>query len=228
MSIIKLPSKWIAIDGIDGCGKTTSINYIKDYLESLGHKIFISKAIGGGVNGELFRKLLLESKLDTNTTNLLVTACHTNCFQEILEYLNDGYSVIQDRSIASYYAYNYQTPFTSNYLKANNEAGLLFNGFLINNKIITRRPDMSIFINIDVDIAKQRMLSRNSNLVYTDNGSKEYFTKLISSFIEYYEMFITSNELSVINNDDELNKLYSSLKKIVDRLYSTYRETNTL
>lgn len=216
-------SKWITVDGIDGCGKTTSINFIKENLESSGEKVTIVRAIGGGVNGHLFRELLINSELDVNTTALLVASCHTNCFQQITKLLDEGYTVIQDRSIASYYAYNYMVPYSGNYLRPNDSSSLLFNGFLNNRKIINRQPDISIFIDVDVERAKQRMLERNEELKYTDKGSVDFFSKLRESFIEYYSLFIKDSSFVLIDNNKNLEDLKNNLKITIDRFYSTYR-----
>lgn len=218
-------NKWITVDGIDGCGKTTSINFIKDYLESKGEKISIVRAIGGGINGQLFRELLVgeNSKLDVNTTALLVAACHTNCFQEIVRLLNEGQTVIQDRSIASYYAYNYIIPFSGNYLKPNDSSSLLFNGFLMNSKIITKQPDISIFIDVDIERAKQRVIERNEELTYADKGSVDFFYKLRDAFIEYYDLFISKSCFTTINNNGSIEELKSNLILSIDRFYTTYR-----
>lgn len=216
-------SKWITVDGIDGCGKTTSINFIKENLESSGEKVTIVRAIGGGVNGHLFRELLINSELDVNTTALLVASCHTNCFQQITKLLDEGYTVIQDRSIASYYAYNYMVPYSGNYLRPNDSSSLLFNGFLNNRKIINKQPDISIFIDVDVERAKQRMLERNEELKYTDKGSVDFFSKLRESFIEYYSLFIKDSSFVLIDNNKNLEDLKNNLKITIDRFYSTYR-----
>lgn len=216
-------SKWITVDGIDGCGKTTSINFIKENLESSGEKVTIVRAIGGGVNGHLFRELLINSELDVNTTALLVASCHTNCFQQITKLLDEGHTVIQDRSIASYYAYNYMVPYSGNYLRPNDSSSLLFNGFLNNRKIINKQPDISIFIDVDVERAKQRMLERNEELKYTDKGSVDFFSKLRESFIEYYSLFIKDSSFVLIDNNKSLEDLKNNLKITIDRFYSTYR-----
>jgi dTMP kinase len=39
MNTEKLRGKIIVIDGSDGCGKTTQINLLKQYLEDLGEKV---------------------------------------------------------------------------------------------------------------------------------------------------------------------------------------------
>lgn len=216
-------SKWITVDGIDGCGKTTSIDLIKEHLESSGEKVSVVRAIGSGVNGHLFRELLINSELDVNTTALLVASCHTNCFQQITKLLDEGHTVIQDRSIASYYAYNYMVPYSGNYLRPNDSSSLLFNGFLNNRKIINRQPDISIFIDVDVERAKQRMLERNEELKYTDKGSVDFFSKLRESFIEYYSLFIKDSSFVLIDNNKSLEDLKNNLKITIDRFYSTYR-----
>ena len=53
---------FIAIEGPDGCGKSTQINYLAENLKSLGYDVVLTREPGGTKLGEEIRKLLLLNK----------------------------------------------------------------------------------------------------------------------------------------------------------------------
>ena len=61
--IFQLPqySNLISFEGIDGCGKTTQIQALKDYLENLGYNVLCLREPGGTKFGEKLREAILDS-----------------------------------------------------------------------------------------------------------------------------------------------------------------------
>lgn len=212
-------NKLIVVDGVDGCGKTISIEYLKEYLISKGQNVHLTKAIGSDKNGLAMRQLLLENKFDVqDIDDLLVLACHINSLKEVNEYLSLGYTVIHDRYLASYWAYNFQVPFNEVGKENRNKVLNLFNLYLTDRNIIGKEPDLSLYIDISAEKAKERMLQRNKPLTYTDNGSLEYFQNLIAAFKDYYETNVV--KYTVINNNfDNIENLYNQLRFSINKLY---------
>jgi len=54
--------RFITIEGGDGAGKSTFIPLIKEYLESLGEAVILTREPGGSDLGERLRGILLEKK----------------------------------------------------------------------------------------------------------------------------------------------------------------------
>ena len=54
-------NKFIVIEGINGCGKTTLIANIKDYLENNNKDVICSKEPGGTPIGDILRNIVLSS-----------------------------------------------------------------------------------------------------------------------------------------------------------------------
>ncbi len=215
-------SKFIAVDGLDGSGKTTCINYLKEYFESLGKKVYLTKAIGSGVSGWMFRHILLSDKLvDQNVTNLLTIACHISSINQInslrkeSEELGEDIVIIHDRYLASYWAYNYLNPMLNNNEEIKVKSLMLFNSYLnINNKEL--QPDLYLYIDVDPTIAKERIDKRNEEKVYADLKSIEYFQKLKESFDDYFETNLVKR-VTINNNTNDLEVLFNQLKLSVNR-----------
>ena len=50
---------FITFEGADGCGKSTQLNLLKNYLEKQGYEVVLTREPGGKGMGEKIRELLL-------------------------------------------------------------------------------------------------------------------------------------------------------------------------
>ena len=55
---------FISFEGIDGSGKSTQIQHLAKYLETLGFDVIITREPGGSTGGEEIRNLLLQGEVD--------------------------------------------------------------------------------------------------------------------------------------------------------------------
>ena len=110
-----MKGKFIVFEGIDGCGKTTQINEICNWLPnsnliSNNSSIIKTREPGGSVIGAKLRKLILSNNKDnvpTNLTELLLYAAdRTEHVTKIISpALNKGDWVLSDRFSGSTLAY---------------------------------------------------------------------------------------------------------------------------
>lgn len=215
-------SKFIAVDGLDGSGKTTCIKFLKEYLESKGKHVHVTKAIGSGFGGWGFRQILLSGEIrDQNVTNLLTVACHVTAINEInsLRKNSDDTGkevvVIHDRYLASYWAYNYLNPMLDNNEDIKNQSLMLYNSFLNINEV-NKLPDLYLYIDIDPNVAKERIDQREEAKVYSDLKSIEYFEKLKKSFDDFFETNLFKR--TIVDNNTEKENMFNQIKLIADKL----------
>lgn len=100
--------KFITLEGIEGSGKSTSLDTISKSLETLNIEFIITKEPGGGPLGEDLRKMLLDKKtsISSEVELLLMMADRKNHIENIVEpSLEKGIWVISDRYLDSSYAY---------------------------------------------------------------------------------------------------------------------------
>ena len=103
-----MPGKFITLEGIEGSGKSTSLETIQSFLESRDIQYITTKEPGGGSIGKELRSLLLnkESKISSEVELLLMMADRKNHLDNIvLPSLEKGTWVISDRYLDSTYAY---------------------------------------------------------------------------------------------------------------------------
>lgn len=172
----KVGNMFISFDGIDGCGKTTQISLIKEYLVNQGYRVKVTKDPGDNLISEQIRNIILDvnnhNMCDETELLLFLAARRQNYEVNIKPYLND-YIILTDRYFLSTIIYQFIGK--DLILKYSLEELT----FLINLSVGIY-PDISFIFNISMDTFilrnKQKVLDRIEKL-----GS-EFYTKLIHGF----------------------------------------------
>uniref|UniRef100_UPI0004A372A0 dTMP kinase n=1 Tax=Thermoanaerobacter sp. A7A TaxID=1350366 RepID=UPI0004A372A0 len=98
--------KFISFEGIDGCGKTTQIKFLKEYLLKQGYNILVLREPGGTKVGEKVRDILLDKNnfISPVTEMLLYASSRAQLVEEkILPAIEEGKIVLLDRFVDSSY-----------------------------------------------------------------------------------------------------------------------------
>jgi len=100
--------KFITLEGMDGAGKTTHLEWLRSRLEARGLEITLTREPGGTPLGEALRKLLLEGREERHpeTEALLMFAARHEHISSVIEpALAAGRWVLCDRFTDATYAY---------------------------------------------------------------------------------------------------------------------------
>lgn len=164
----------IEIEGIDGVGKTTQCELLRIWLTSTGKSTIIVKDlestdIGNGIRDVLVRNVTRPTEVEM----FAFLACKSQLFSEvILPFERSGGIVICDRGIGSFLSYFASSGYTQSFL--NGAIEIAING---------ERPDLTILIDVSVEVARQRKAQKFSQSKF-DLMSDEFFTKQRSTFLE--------------------------------------------
>lgn len=145
---------FIVVDGLDGSGKTTIIEALTVLFEERGLPIVKTKSVGAGEIGMAVRKRVLNSDVppDNTLTTLGMLLSNYEMYSDIaLPALNTGKSVITDRFLPSYIAYQNVAMACTNAMEL---MDLVF-GY---KKF--RVPDIYIYCDVDIDISIKRAKGR--------------------------------------------------------------------
>ena len=100
---------FITFEGIDGCGKSTQCEMLKNHLEANGKDFLFVREPGGTVIGERIREILLDKKnsqMTARTELLLFEAARAQITDEVIKpALEEGKIVLCDRFFDSSSAY---------------------------------------------------------------------------------------------------------------------------
>jgi len=165
----------ISIEGIEGCGKSTLIEQLKQNLPVLyPHKTFhFFREPGATPWGEKVRALLLDAKLQRSTLSevfLFISAraeLNQQCLKPLLEKSNQV--IILDRYFDSTYAYQgFVQGIDLNYLKSLHQTpGLNF------------IPKKTLYLKISAQTSLMRQKIRNQTKDYFEQWGKDRIQKLV-------------------------------------------------
>jgi dTMP kinase len=168
---------FISVEGLDGSGKTTQIEAIRDYLIDKGCDTVVLREPGGTRIGEEIRKLVLApeySEMDTVAEMLLYAASRAQIVAERVQpLLDEGKTIICDRYIDSSIAYQ------------GYGRGIDIDMVLKVNLMAVRNllPHMTIFIDTDpvTAVSRRRKATKADRL---ESEEMEFHKKVYEGFIE--------------------------------------------
>lgn len=100
---------FITLEGIEGVGKTTQLEFIADYIQKQGRELVITREPGGTPIGEDVRALVLDNKhtgMAADTELLLMFAARAEHIDKVIRpALDVGKVVLCDRFTDASYAY---------------------------------------------------------------------------------------------------------------------------
>lgn len=106
---ITTEGKFITVEGIEGVGKSTNIEFIRGVLEAAGKQVVITREPGGTPLGEEIRRLLLDNRNDGMSSDaellLMFAARAEHLAQVIRPALDSGKYLLCDRFTDATYAY---------------------------------------------------------------------------------------------------------------------------
>lgn len=106
MTDLRQRGRFITLEGIDGAGKSTHVEWIRDALGGRGHRIVVTREPGGTSLGERLRELLLREAMTHDTEALLVFAARREHLEQVIRpALARGDWVLCDRFTDATYAY---------------------------------------------------------------------------------------------------------------------------
>ena len=142
-----MKGRFITFEGCEGCGKSTQVRLLKEYLVESGIPFVHAREPGGTDISEKIRAIILDknnSDMSDQTEALLYAAARCQIINEvILPALDDGKLVVLDRYIDSSFAYQA-------YARG---LGLEYVAKINDHAMKTCMPDLTIFLDVAPDVA---------------------------------------------------------------------------
>ena len=204
---------FITFEGADGCGKTTQLNLLKDYLINKGYEVETTREPGATGLGEKFREILLnyDGVVSDKCESFLFLADRAQNIDTIVKpALNQGKIVLCDRHTDSTVAYQgYGRGLQIDQIKYLNN--------LATDEII---PDLTIIFDIDIDTSMKRIGKSKDRM---ENSGIEFFNRVRLGYIEIADT--DSKRVKLINSTKTIDEVFSELIEIVDNFleYNNYK-----
>lgn len=187
------------ITGIDGCGKTTQVKLLQDYLLKEGKNVVISKAYGDEEK-KIFSSVM--PQLDQLAIMFLFQALHVQQLSKVVIAENRGDLVISDRWDDSYLSYHSKFGILSKNKKLRNELNFL--------AFKNKKPNLTFLLDIDVSIGQKRLDVRGRS--FLDKKSIKFFETMRKSFLE----FAKQENWIILDGTNSVDFVFLKIKERVD------------
>ncbi len=199
---------FIALEGIDGSGKSTQTKILARKLEDAGHKVYTTFEPTDGAIGTIIRNILKgEMKADEHIIAALFVADRLehllNETNGIVKKLAEGYTVITDRYYFSSYAYH----------GAHVDMNWVIDANAMSAKI--RRPDVNIFIDVAPETSMQRVQNRTAIELYE---TLENLTKVRANFLDAFSKLGHEENIFITDGNRSLELIADDIWECVEGL----------
>ncbi len=198
-----MKNKFIVVEGLDGSGKSTQIELLKNALEARGERVYVTAEPQNYETGAYIRRILSES-LDKNMylqaalflADRLEHITNEKC--GIKKYLSEGYTVICDRYYYSSFAYQGTASDIDWVMDINLNCP----------EILT--PDICIFLDVNPDTCKKRIdQTRESVELY--EKSTALMKKIRQNFLDVFERLKTRENIRIIDANRPLEEIAADI-----------------
>lgn len=165
---------FITFEGADGCGKTTQMNLLAEYLKNQGREVVLTREPGGKGLGEKIREILLnyDGEVSDRCESFLFLADRAQNIDTIVNPAVDaGKIVLCDRHTDSSVAYQ-------GYGRGLNiERINMLNNLATNGK----KPDITFVFDIDTETSMKRVGKEKDRM---ESAGFEFHTKVRNGYLE--------------------------------------------
>lgn len=207
----KKPGLFITVEGTEGVGKTSNMNFIRESLEAQGIEVVCTREPGGTPLAEELRELLLakrEEKVDETAELLMMFAARSQHLQSlIIPSLIRGAWVLCDRFTDATYAYQGGGRGLS--MQKIEQLESLVQGQL--------QPDATFVLDVDVELGLERA-SKRSEADRFESEKVEFFERVRACYLSRAEQ--DPKRFFVINAGQELAAVQQDIAKQLKLLFS--------
>ena len=202
-------AKFLILDGIDGAGKTTQLNVIRDWFEAQKLPVILTREPGGTPLGEALREILLapETQVSLRTETLMMFAARCQHLEDvILPALAKGVNVVSDRFTDATFAYQ------------GGGRGLSYDDIAVLERWVqgSLKPDLTILLDVPLEVSLERIESSREKDRF-EQEQADFFQRVRATYLqraaawpEHYAVINTHRDKADVKVDIEavLNRVF--------------------
>ena len=198
--------KFITLEGVDGAGKTSHIEFIKEYLTNLKLDFIMTREPGGTELGERLREILLHDEMTPKTETILMFAARNEHIEKVIRPgLTSGAIVISDRFTDASYAYQ------SGGKGVEDEAIDVLKDLVQKNL----QPDLTFLFDLPVEVSIKR-LKKTRKLDKFEKEEKDFHENVRKKYLVIAKN--NPKRFSVLNSEKSIDEIQSQIKIKLDEL----------
>jgi dTMP kinase len=167
--------KFITLEGIDGAGKSSHLEFVVEQSRARGHEVLLTREPGGTPMGEKLRDVVLHAPMGARTEALLMFAARAEHVATVIEpALAAGTWVVCDRFSDATYAYQC------------GGRGLP-RDFVVALERLAHpglQPDATFLFDVDPEVAYERQRSRNRTSDKFEREEAGFFERVRDAYLE--------------------------------------------
>jgi len=206
------PGRLIAVEGIDGSGKSTQVKLLERWLRARGYPVHFTEWNSSRLVRNSMRRGKRRNLLTPSTFSLLHAVDFADRFiYQILPPLRAGMIVLADRYVYTAFARDVARGVHPDWVRGVYR--------------FAPRPDLTFFFRIPIDVSLERLLAGRAKLKYYEAGMdmewsddpEESFTVFQGRILEEYDRMVDEFGLTVIDATKSIEKQQKIVRSIVTR-----------
>ena len=195
--------KFITLEGVDGAGKSTHLDWIAGRLRAAGRTVVVTREPGGTPLGERLRELLLTESMHIETETMLMFAARREHLARVIcPALETGCWVLSDRFTDATYAYQ------------GGGRGLSLDRIAALERWVhgDLQPDLTLYFDVSVEIARQRLAASQTTPDRFEREAPGFFERVRSTYLARADA--EPHRIRVIDAGDSLENVKKALENI--------------
>lgn len=193
------PGKLIAVEGLDGSGKSTQIHLVKRWMQSKLVKVFFTEWNSSALVKAATKRGKTEHTLRPTTFSLIHATDFADRYErQILPLLRAGYIVLCDRYVFTAYARDRARGVDADWVSGLYDYAI--------------KPDITFYFRVPLEVSLNRILCGRPELGYFEAGLDmgwtfdpyESFRIFQGKVFEVYEELVETEGLTVIDADQPI------------------------
>lgn len=200
--------RFFCLEGIDGCGKSTQLKRLAEFLTGKGYDVLTIREPGGSEISESIRSLLLDIRykgvMDSRTELLLYNAARAQVIAEkIAPALAAGKVVLADRfawSTLAYQGYGREID-PQMVLNLSNITCGKFN------------PALTIVLDVSLEESRRRQARENRVADRLESEAVSFFERVRNGYLKIAEVF--PDCVNVVDANGDMDKIQDQIRDLI-------------